>query len=245
MLRLSRSGIDHQISVSLRSHQGMFNLPFLKALSIAILLHFLGLVVFKIQPFAIREARNLFPPVQVNTDLGVLPFGVTANIENESSNVSFPQEPLHSMPLKPKHHSSSIKEHKTIGYPSVQFFTDKIFASIENGIVNDTYFRGRAWEQNPVKVPLVRVSGEIAERVIPNSSLERMEKSEDLAVIFDVKVDNHTGKIAWYEPKGRDYPEEVISKAVKILKELRFTQIEGGFLSDGIVEINKSVRRES
>src|ERR1700722_2610736 len=68
MLKLERQSQWGPIHVSVRHRDRMLTPAFLFALCLAAGLHLIGIVLFQIKPYFVRDAARIFPPVEVTID---------------------------------------------------------------------------------------------------------------------------------------------------------------------------------
>jgi hypothetical protein len=55
---------------------------------------------------------------------------------------------------------------------------------------------------------------------------------------FDVRVDDHTGEICWFQEKNESSSNEMLSTAVECLKALRFEEDKAHFVSAGEIKLS-------
>ncbi|MBA3958185.1 MAG: hypothetical protein H0X51_07320 [Parachlamydiaceae bacterium] len=233
MLKLVRSR-NREISIRLKNKAVFFNKPFLIALSAALSLHLLALLLFHIHPFFISSDRIL-PPIMVEADLSELLMdgdqGTLAQVKKDevpgrhalTPPKSHPEIPLMPMLLSDRHH--------VIQQPLKQ---SNPFLSLEEN-----------WDflsQKPIpkKTPLnIAVSGLLAERPLtetviqPPPSLER-----DYRLVYHVEVENKTGCICWYAPVLAAENSVYRKWTEEALKRIRFAPSEEGFMTAGEIEFS-------
>lgn len=241
MLKLEHSSRTKMINISLRDQGPWVSSNFIRALFLAISLHLGGMLLFHVAPIKISVATTRFAPVQVAVE-GGQSLAQEAVAEMQPSAIRFdtllvpPSRPLPSEELP-----RALLNHE-IAY-SYASTNEIIFKSGEEVLhvdplpsVEEAKVRGAGVE--------LRIGGPLAERKLLQPQqrsnglrFSAVPVSKEMHLIFDVKVDDRSGKVALYENRFPLRREKIKKYADKIIHSLQFDPNEGGFITDGIIEI--------
>lgn len=222
MLKLEKGSRDSQICVTVRDKDRIFTNTFLKALSIALGIHFGLLAIFQIAPFKLRLSEKIFPPVLVEADSSnTLEGSVLANIEaprlkNLYLELPPPLPTLQSFPtFIAASHVEFRKEESPIANP---------FSDIEKEMVTPDFKRKESRELPSISLV---ISGNLGNKKLEkdplkNRVLPAIAQVEQTRAIFSVLVENRTGSIFWYEPKQLTGVNSLDRFAESIVKDLSF-----------------------
>lgn len=198
MLKLERSGRGSQITIKLRERAPFLNSILWQAFLIAVLIHGGILLVFHIQPFVMKGEFH-YSPTQLKTEKTNQILTV-ASEESPEDLYGIPPPPL-DLFLNPL----LINIDLPLTSPAIQpELLNQPFAELENHFIQykapDLPF---LFTEAPIKVsfsdelgklPLIKYDRRIDERVIFDAS-----DREFLFAEYKVQVDEHNGKIFWYE----------------------------------------------
>ena len=111
MLQLEKKSRNRPVSVSLRMGGKLFTPTFVRGLTLAIGLHLSGFALFQVAPFRIGNVETIFPPAQVNIDMGsTLDGAVVALPDGGGATTKAMGEPRPSTPGLPPFLPSSSSE---------------------------------------------------------------------------------------------------------------------------------------
>lgn len=222
MLRLEKIRKSDDVTVILRQKTPFFNPTLCLALLWAIGVHVFGMLFFQVAPFKINYTDSLFPPVAVETDLGLPIHGnVQAFIED-----SFPIPEYLQLPLKTDISSPEIPRYqpkRELEYYQPASLTFHSFLSIDLSYLS--YAQVSLEPAAPASFK-VHISGPLAKHQKQNSiidipfSFSDLRKGEYLSV-FDVLMDGKSGKIIWFQPRGKSHPK-LLQWYNTIIKEMSF-----------------------
>lgn len=249
MLRLEKSGRNREIHVSLGHKESFVSRSFLYAFFIALSLHLIGGLVFKVQLFKLIQSEYLFPPYVVDTDItleSVQSHLVNADIQTQKYKAAYLQPPKTSSPVLPE--MPLPKLISQLEYIKEEEAPEHAFISFETNPVDYFSSRGHTIEIPPVSLHLY---GPIAGKEIFENSLADPEllpyfKSQKISpqdleqksLRYHVQIEEKTGRIFWFEPDFAIERKDRQLLAEKILKHLRFApQKNSSFVSTGEIEI--------
>lgn len=225
MLRLERIR-KSELHVSLRGKEKFFNSTLVQALSIATGLHLFGLLLFHVTPYFIDSETVIFSPIMVNTDISA-PMSALADTTPDRK---------HSRHLRPP-------KYATLELPRIAETVPERFES-NMWVPTQSYQRNREWtidpfvEEERVAAWEMDLSGPLAELELKEKPSDQegqlVAQSERKRLLYDVKVENRTGRIFWYQlldPVGekRDHSDWITA--------LQFVPKEGAQITSGRVEI--------
>lgn len=237
MLKIEKINRASDIVIEFRKRDIFFNEALLKALSIAFILHSTAFLIFHIGPFKLVN-NGILPPSIVEIDVIDTDFQVTANIQDKRKLSRIPFAPKVSLPTIP-----SISKLGLIDYiDTIENFEskDNLFLKLETDLKNDLFFLSDELRPKAVTTQIL-LSGNLSNRKFedPTTLIEKQFKdialTNPLRVIYNVKVENKTGRIFFAElemPLSHPY----VSPVGEILKEFRFEQISSGFMTSGQIE---------
>jgi len=226
MLKLERLSHNRVINISLRDKEKVISRTFLQALAVAIGFHFIGFVLFHVQPFKADRTESLFPPVEVNTSVGEE--GTHAEVGEGKQLRRYHLEPELSKPTFPLFPQAPLKrEIHSVNHPGVNVHP---FQELEEVSLFPVLFDLPEIRHPPLSVI---VSGPLAEKKLEEVP-ELKHVPEAMLAHYHVQIDDQTGRIFWYEiledTKSSDITESILEK-------LRFEQDPKGFVTDGFVDI--------
>lgn len=237
MLKLEKT-LRREIAISLRQQERVFNQTFLIALGIAIVLHLLPFLLFHIKPFKISNHGTISLPTHVESDLNTAhPFDfdswVFSQIETKrkfsdlfAPQISFPELPKMSVDLKEKIDKN-------------QLFTDIEITHLDQLLLPITFLTTRDSIQIYISGPLAEKKAlEIPYKQLKDLGFETKETCcNSYRVIYDVRVQDESGEIIWFETKERIAEKKYQELADKILEEIRFSPKKNCCITSGQVEI--------
>lgn len=233
MFRLEKSSCNSLITITFKQRESTFNSLFLKAFFLALLIHFIILLLFHIQPFLIK-AEFIHTPTQVQMDYS----GISRlTLSDEESKDPAPDIPLPSistfldafpLDIQPplglfeidlelwNNPFSDLEDQLTIHQPPtlpIPFTHSPIKLFISGGLANR---------------PLKKYDSRIDERLpyVPTTN-------EPLYATYEVHVDSH-GKVFWYEMQAG--PDSVNRLAEELISSLLFEASAFDFNSKGTVD---------
>lgn len=224
MLKLEKTSQLSGLTVRLREREHFFEPRLLKALAIAVILHCGALLLFHVTPFTFSSTFVFFP-IQVQSDHPLQEGSISALV------ASYREENNELMPPPPT--VVPIPTLNWISFPQESNLTPALaldlhaFQSLEE----------RFWPkwQEPLSLQLeepkiqLSISGDLAELslVSTDSLLNQMQPisvhSSPVYVIYQVQMDEKTGKLFWYERIQSSGMSEVDRLTEKILMNLRFS----------------------
>lgn len=251
MLKLEKNSRNHDVSVSFRSRDSRFNRTFLTAFGIALALHVIAGTLFQIRPFLLGSSEVILPPVAASADL-TDPAEENENIAIASvdKNDHLPRlitEPRYSKPAAPDIAAASINRHMEYVMKKETSANANPFAAIEQDLHSPDldYIEG-ILQFTPVTV---RVSGQLADKSIEGKSIDdelvdmtkpvpcHATSVNHVSTLYDVRVEDRTGRIFWFEPKQPVEDPAHKQAAENILQRLRFQTDNRTFVTSGEIEI--------
>lgn len=234
MLKLERIAKSGEIIMQFQGRTPVFSTLFYRALGLSLLIHFLALFVFNIQPF-ILGPTTVFPPIMVQTpqplsaDLAVLE-AVDDNLALDVQEL-FPGAMLLAFPAMPL----ALIDRPVLPnglFPfSVQNPDEPTFpVTHSSSMVTGSY--------EPITI---EISGRLASRQLISTSWKRPEKQmlaqgkvlNSYSVIYLVRVDERTGRIFWYEKMASSGDLFIDSEAELIMLGLKFVSIPDSIDTEG------------
>lgn len=220
MLRLEKTSPLSGLMVRVRERERFFEPRLLKALTIALLLHCGGLILFQVTPFSV-SSTFIFSPIQVQSDHPLQSVSALASSYTEEEEF-FP--PITLIPalawidLSPEPIVLSSKQ-----------IDIQAFKSIEEHL----------WPKWNVPLSLqleepriqLAISGELAKLALiaTDPLLHHMQPlSPELSptyVTYEVQVDESTGELFWYDRTVSSGIPSIDSLTEKILLNLRFSSV--------------------
>ncbi|MFQ5728922.1 MAG: hypothetical protein ACE5GN_00990 [Waddliaceae bacterium] len=241
MLRLEKKSKNRPVSVCLRVGGRLFTPTFLRALALAIGLHLSGFVIFQVSPFKIGHLETTFPPIQVNIDIGApLDGTVLARLEGEGTTsvaMAEPKPSTPSIPLVPE-----LTMQRDLAYPKEQATHKYPFQQMEAGLSYINLLDLSPPSPKSADRIDIQVYGDLAHKEILKTGwddkdvLANYTKGSCLAT-YDVKVEDRTGKVFWYEQQQGPDKKKRNALAENILNRLQFAKDPSGCISLGRVEI--------
>lgn len=252
MLKLERVSHDNQISVGLRDKKQLFTRSLVTALSIAVGLHLLLLVLFNVSPIKIRWGNSSFLPVMVEADVSSPNDSlVLASINHNLQPRTNLLEPKPSLPAFPA--SPTFLPSRQMEFISEKVHTANPFSQIEKAIYQPTFPPSR---QQSVSKPIqLVISGPLATKTILKNPVDQVvlpaltssvkqnarDKMDHLRVIYSVQVDEQTGRIFWTEQKQKTDIPQLDLLAESILKNLQFVSTPASVATSGEIELHFNV----
>lgn len=236
MLKLEKPAASDHAYVTLRENTRMFTPTFVRALGWAFCFHLGGLILFHVQPFRIAQTNTQYPPVQVKIEMALPDSAIYADLEVKDVRRAMLPEPAVPIPLIPRLslQSPSLAE----VFPAEKSFPSTLIAMEDPGELVSGWI---TLDPIPVlneKTPQVRFLGPLANRspileTLPNL-VPPKKKSISQRGVYSVKIDDRTGVIFWYSNFSGDH---LAQAAEEILQSLRFEPLEGGFVTEGQIEL--------
>lgn len=245
MLKLEKQSYWGEIHVTVRHRERLFTPTFILALGIAVCIHFVGLIVFSIKPYFVRDAAHIFPPSQVAIDFSSGSNGVESEIAVDRRK-SFPgfDLPL-SMPAFPE--VPPIKRMKEQFDDRELALKKDPFGNILRGASLDgiQFLEGSTSSVRPVYPIDIRISGGLSRLQILDEGWLDMDfpgvgfgkKAKKYHAGFDVKIDDSSGRIFWYKAQNPFKKASLNAYAEKILNNMLFKKDPNGLVTQGKVEI--------
>ncbi|WP_068469135.1 hypothetical protein [Candidatus Protochlamydia phocaeensis] len=194
MLKLEKSSPHDSIDVCLREREGLFNLLFVKALALALLVHVGAFLLFHIQPFKLISTF-VFPPVHVQMEPSPLLSAPLLLQQTNEEAFDFSPPPL-LLPRDPL--LSSFPSQQALDLPNAP---PSSFAALEQH-----YWPSLMSPPPVVKKPVMRlfVSGDLAAHsLLYQSPLLKKEIETPpllpLYATYQVRVEKEQGTIFWYD----------------------------------------------
>lgn len=240
MLKIEKVSRHYDVILQLTQRK-IFSYPFLKALCLASLLHFLALLIFHIGPFKIEISGHL-PPAFVDTEIAEQEMNVVAQIQGEKKALKFQRAPkgfslsLPSISTSiPRHHLESIQEPDFLNHP---------FLKLENDLLTENFFAVQKKRMNPLFE--ITLGGSLAKNKQENietlindeSILSLLKPLGSLHVVYTAKIENKTGRIFFLEPKDTSLTDTYQKVISQILTRITFYPIEKGFVTSGEITID-------
>ena len=230
MLQLERNR-NQRVDIALKGKSKTLNRVLLQAFGIALILHLCAGILFQVRHL-FRFDEQILPPVIVQADLSPPPAAtmMTSEISNGQRRVSF--HPVFSDPELPAPQSLDFI------FASEEKLKNKILRDLLMELEENWYGPVQAVSADPVLSSGIEVAGPIAS--IPLLNLEEgigfCVSAEEGMVRYNVRLENRTGRIFWYDPVQSPLPLALQQQAQKILEHLRFQPSEG-FVSAGEITL--------
>lgn len=204
MLKIERK--KKELTVSLRTQEGLWNRTFLIAFTIALGIHVSAFFLFHIQPFT-AYFSTIFPPVNVQSP----------RIENQISLLEKNQK--EEFPLLDLHEPYAISLNETYSIEKSYDLTMPQFTSIEEPLnipVETTY--------TPLKM---EISGPLKQYKLTNPIEDHVQSrfgsGQYYHISYQVQVEPETGAIFWYDKKESSGKPAIDQQMEKVLLSLKFT----------------------
>ncbi len=219
--------INQNKNLSLFKQNRFLNRRFLFALSLAIALHLFALIFFKIESFRIGDSLTLLPPMVIESVLIDNESSVKTEVDSRDRRYAFqPRKPELTLPEAPK-----INWHKSqqIVHPQVQKnpFLIPLPSTTSYSAPSQTIFSHQ-----------IAILGPLNTRPFTTSKKEQLvlvsNKMKQARALYDVRVENQSGKIFWFEQLEASGP--LTSEMEDFLSSLHFSPMVDG-ISRGKVEI--------
>ncbi len=229
MLRLektSKAKSYDDLLICVRDRERFFNYLLWQALGIALALHTGAFIIFHIHPFK-SDSSFIFIPIRMQADLGSA-FGTQITLISEQDNLGdLPAPPL--LPLSfPDIPLTDLSNQKPTSFLALNSLNNnQAFTSLERRTLSLFY--------SPSPFPLfyfpfrLSISGELSERELMNGDLHELEMMlikngplDHWQVTYQVRIDEKSGFIFWYDKKPSSNDKELDSIMEKILLSLQF-----------------------
>jgi len=238
MLKLERKSKSHPIHISLREGGRLLTPAFQQAFLAALGFHLLALIIFQVKTFFIREGAVY--SVQVNLDIVSEKEG-EVHSHLEGGRTRFRQfDPKPSHPALPPMPRAAAKG--DIAYPKEK---QRHLTAASTLLQNPDSFPSfpLSPQEGGESPSFIRVSGDLAERKIIKEArhifLPHQITHSHCLIAFDIKVEDKTGKIIWYQRKKSSLVgKKLYQKGEKILRQLSFEKKKKGFITSGHIEIS-------
>lgn len=219
MLRLEKG--SKKLDITLRQRERIFTRPLLQALGIALGLHLAALILFPIALTRFSGSQQVHPPVSV---AAILPSfsGVSTEIAEEEIPSRYLSAPKSRMPPLPV--ASSLP----LDMPELRASQDMPLDFLNDFLDHQPHF------SEPLTV---RISGPLALRQRVFTAPKPLNTTHMGRVVFQVQLENRSGKIFWLERKEAHANEKVNQLAEKLIQELLFEPNQEAFVTEGEVEI--------
>jgi hypothetical protein len=239
MLKLEKVAKTMEISIALRQRDHRFNRTFAISLLIAIALHAMAALLFQIRPFKIVGSQVVFPLTMVDTEIASDNSIVVAEWEGEDivpqrlrrprgaiAKVS-PLAPIE-FPVKPE----TIFKRTTPSEARAFERLEKDVLSLQNA-----FLEGPRIKESGIKVVL---SGPLEGKTIllePEYNLQENILPCQCSAVFQIQIEQQSGIIFWYAPLQLTSNPALDAFAEHILKQIRFSSEQTGFVSSGEIAI--------
>jgi hypothetical protein len=244
MLKLEKIAKALEISISLRKKEPLFNKAFLHALAIALGLHFAAGLLFNVRFVKIMDNQRTLSPVLVESDASLqTDYNVVAVTDTED--VFFSRRmsaPVESQPqfLSPSY--QEIPNQNTYTHPPCKWDSDSFWA-VET-CLHDPFFPSLSFAKSTDKPITVLVSGGLDPEHLMTDGSDQIDPSA-LAILpnqyyknsYEIRIDNKTGRVFWYEAKAIGSNKELNKLGERILNEIAFKPKNEGFVTLGMAEI--------
>jgi hypothetical protein len=239
MLKLEKVKKTAEISLILRPREGLFNLLFLKALSIALGLHLIAGSFFHIRHYQLIENPLVFPPVVVDADLTLSNVDVRADLESEELFSHFywePPETKPTLPLIPV----------TNRYIKPDFIQKEfaLSAHLMNRLSGEAPAFEQVWFTGPESkktMPSIELSGPLHQKILLDNGLNHVDVkndlSEDIKIVYEVRLDTFSGTLFWFKPISAIPSNALKSYLEKILNTIQFEPESIGSIVSGEIAI--------
>jgi len=220
MLTLKKESCSGECSLTLASRQPLFSREFCVALSWAIGLHALGLLLFTIQMITYTGSTALLEPITVLTE----PLELANSSAIISDAASSSQE------------KNRLPEPPSMGLEPPSFIHDAFATS---SIHRSRTLTLPQWTQPQPIPPPIRISatGHLAGQAFEApSSLPPLRLQGDYQTAYQVRVDGETGNILWYKLQRSSQVPAVDRAAEEIVRHIHFKS-SPLFIQSGEVEI--------
>ena len=229
MLKLERKSKNGQIDLLVRDKDLFLTRPLILAFCLALTLHLLFLVVFQVSLFKIMRSQTLFPEVVVTTDTTHL-----LDAAETLTDINIESMTLQGIPI-PKFSEPKIALYKNLVIDKSMGDTKKIevlndfFVDLEKGV----YSPELSVMSVNIKKPFeMLISGPLAENnyVLEGgaeniiSSLAKMKIPSTQVIVYEVLVDEKSGKIFWFEVKKKSSIAALNRLAENLLRQLIFSK---------------------
>lgn len=233
MLIFQRSTSKRPIAIRVKRRNRFATPLFLRSLAIALTVHLAGFLLFTIKPFTISHIQTIFPPVQVNIDYVSAAQGAFAELDRDHSHAI--AEPKYTEALFPLMPSIAFAHKKA--YPTTRP-TNSSFMQLQETFEVINLSPHPQYPEAPI---IVKATGGLIplpfEENLARLDLLQGKVPKQYLAIYDVKVEDRTGKIFWHQKKQSIEKTKMAILAEKLLEKLTFAQNPSGFISTGQVEI--------
>ncbi len=182
------------------------------ALLFAILIHAMGLLLFKIRPISCHQCQTIFPPISVQMEAPIMTQqDIVASAQDDPLPRSqFLQKPKR-LPAIPVIASHTLPPPVTFGFceHKLPFNLPKV-------------------TKKHKPIVQVRLLGGLANRKVLSSELELNASQVFQTSHYTVTVDDRSGKILWIDP---------LDDVSRVLSHLHFNKKENGSISKGELEV--------
>lgn len=238
MLKLERIYKSREINIRLRKKERFLNRIFWQAFLIALAIHLVGFVIFKVQVFLSSSAGRI-APVMAQADLEKEIFNLQLSDEHVPRN--YPLEPPKSRPELPSQNRLSVD--KPVPFAQEDHFNHDAFLTE----LEAEFFPPLDVALNVEYYPAFEVilMGMLAERNMSHKKLEFPDAvpfpfEEGLSSVYSIRVNEENGEIFWIELSRSSGIKELDKMGEKILKGIRMTHDPSLFVTAGEVQINFS-----
>jgi len=257
MLKLEKVRHNHTIAIRLHERERFFDKSFLRALSIATILHLSAFLSCKISSAQFNETYIVIPPAVVDIDIDPSPSDtrIPSMTQIEVEKGILPRYVLEPEPPLPKQLSSSTTSCvKDINWQEKEPLSQNLFSQLE---IVPYQPESIALSINKQYVPItLSLSGSLAEYNIiddgigklktPRSSQKPLTK---VFVTYQVQMDHQTGRIFWHDKAEKTTTQQSDQLAETVLKKLRFASYKNErnalpWLTRGIVEITFEIEED-
>lgn len=234
MLKLEKVYKTGEINITLREHDRFLTKNLLIALGIAVALHLTGVLLFHVNLFKIVGSQTQLPTIPLDIEIPSFEEGGGALSAVDQEDL------LYLLMKEPKG--------MALSFPSVPEIVPYSL-SLEGNVADQT--RPVVFSQEdiyPIDIFSTREGPSIPTSIIVSGPLSEIEfygdgvKSLSIPetkmagrVFYEVQVENRTGLIFWHEYKEGNHLLK--STAEEILKKLKFSPNEDGFVTRGNIEI--------
>src|SRR5262245_49532502 len=230
MLKFERISKSLDLNITLRKRDPLFNRSMLQALAIALGIHLVAIFCFPVVSSKFRGSLRMLTPVRVTADRAHPADG----------------------PI-----SSEIEKEESLGYlwpPSTRSFALSSLPEMTPYLSDDPRILSPSVLEEELRHPIlalldpkpefdkpltVRISGPLSQyKRIHSTHLSLPSLPEGVyRVSFQVAMENRTGEIFWYDCQELPSNEKILRLAEYILKNMRFENVEEGFVTSGEIEM--------
>lgn len=220
MFKLERVAKSDQLNVLIRPKSKILTRPFLFALTYAVFIHLLALLVFQITPLKIDYNLFILPQVKVATDISFLNGIYTAELSTEEENIpAYLIAPMLQSPSLPTLQNATLM--KNMEYIKQSNPLSNPFLALEQIYAQDINLDSPA----KGKSPLIQLSGPISNlHFVYNEPAVSHEAHQSAThhFLYSVQLDTKNGELFWWDLKAGERDVNAQKYAVHILKNLVF-----------------------